>query len=49
MLNSIAETLKIRKFLIFKSLDSSYLDPTLKKNLLIWFLQKKKQLKLVKV
>ena len=42
MLNSIAETLKIRKFLIFKSLDSSYLDPTLKKkNLLIWFLQKK--------
>lgn len=34
MLNSIAETLKVRKFLIFKSLDSSYLDPTQKKKTL---------------
>ena len=44
MSDSTEETLKIRKFLIFKSLEVSYLVPTKKKKrLLIWFLLKKQQ------
>lgn len=44
MSDSMEETLKIRKFLIFKSLEVSHLVPTKKKqSLLIWFLLKQKQ------